>query len=136
MVPERILPKAGAYTVHSHFIRNYIHQLSASVFPGASKDEKSRAFWSRTQLRDQSSWLLPRLPAPGVWEDLSQFDKKKGLASEGGTPRTPSRVALEVHTRETADIQKKQVRKKRTSPFAGAKGEDMLITSQTKRVRK
>lgn len=75
---------SGTYSVHSHFIRHYIHQLTASVLPTASKDEKSRAF--RVELACATSFggcYYTCELAPLVWDDLSQRSKKEGWEVEG-----------------------------------------------------
>jgi hypothetical protein len=84
MAPEHSEREVGTYAVHQHFIRNYIHNLSASVLPSASKDEKSRAFKVEfacvTSLR---GCFYGCQLAPAVWEDVSQRYKREGWAVEG-----------------------------------------------------
>jgi hypothetical protein len=85
MIPEALPFDAGqAYAVHSHFIRHYIHEITASVLPDASVDEKTRAF--RVELAcvtSLSGCVYPCQLAPSVWEDLSERASKDGWTIEG-----------------------------------------------------
>lgn len=85
MIPEfSPSDESGAYRVHSHFMRHHIHELTATVLPTASNEEKTRAF--RVELACATSFggcYYTCQLAPLVWDDLSQRSKKEGLAIEG-----------------------------------------------------
>jgi hypothetical protein len=85
MVPEfSPSDESGTYRVESRFMRHHIHELTASVLPTASKEERNRAF--RVELACATSFggcFYTCQLAPLVWDDLFQRYKKQGWEIEG-----------------------------------------------------